>query len=368
MAEVKPQTPSAGGPRVLYVRTEGRGGPTRESRLRAEAAGEAPRRAMIEDLFGFDLLGESDLAVLGGLRGRLLRALPAFVALALEVDRRRRDYDVVVSWAEKYSVGIGAVFALRRRRPRHMAIMDWISKPVVRLPLRLVRRGVDLVTTWSSVQGRYAVDTIGFDARQVRYLQHPVDDVFFSPIETGREGLFSAGETQRDFATLIEAAAALDVPTLIAASKIGVFNGVRTTLKDAEGSFALPSQVRIEALDPVRLRRGYAAARVVVVPLVEADNNAGISVLLEAMAMARPVVVTRTRGQVDVVRDGVTGVYVAPGDAAGLREAIEDLLAHPDRAEQMGRRARDQILARNRADVFAREVRSAAVSLLDGAR
>lgn len=352
--------PSADAPRILYVRTEGRSAPPREELRRREVAGLASRRVLVEEAFGFDLLGESDIQAMAGLRGAVFRRLPNFVALALETNRRRKDYDVVVTWSERYAIGVAGVLALRRTRPGHIAILDWVSKPVVRVPLRIVRRGVDRMMTWSSVQADFAIEHLKFDANEIIHVSHPVDEVFFAPVDVDREIIFSAGETQRDFPTLIEAVGGLEVPTVIAATRVGVLTGLRTTFTDAREQPELPPSVTIKGMDPCELRQSYAAARVVVVPLVPADNNAGLSVVLEAMSMGRPVVVSRTIGQVDIVREGETGVYVPPGDPDALREAIVELINDPERAEAMGSRAREYILERHRAEVFAAGVRQAA--------
>jgi glycosyltransferase involved in cell wall biosynthesis len=56
-------------------------------------------------------------------------------------------------------------------------------------------------------------------------------------------------------------------------------------------------------------------------------------VVLEALAMARPVVATAVGGVPTVVIDGVTGVLVAPDSPDELANAIADTLERPDRAE-----------------------------------
>jgi glycosyltransferase involved in cell wall biosynthesis len=62
------------------------------------------------------------------------------------------------------------------------------------------------------------------------------------------------------------------------------------------------------------------------------------TVLAEAMAVGTPVVATRVGGLADVVQDGVTGRLVAPGDPAGLAEAVLEVLAARD---AMGTAARE---------------------------
>lgn len=351
--------------RVLYVRTEGRAAEPRAHRRRRELAGEVPRRVLVEEALGFDLLGESDIRDLAGWRGRVLRALPLPLALAAEAWRRSPDYDVILTWAERFTVAVAGAMLLRgRRRPRHVAILDWVSKPVVRIPLRLVRGGVDRVLTWSSVQAEVCRARLGFRPDQVRRIEHPVDELFFAPVAAaghgGRGGIVSAGETQRDFPTLIRAIAGSGIPTTIAANQIGSFAGFRTHLRSAQEVLTAPAGVTVGPLSATELRAAYASAFAVVVPLMPAENNAGISVVLEAMAMARPVIVTRTVGQVDVVEDGETGFYVRPGDAVGLRARIDHLRENPDVADEIGRRGRAEVLARHRTADFVAAVRAGA--------
>ncbi len=58
-------------------------------------------------------------------------------------------------------------------------------------------------------------------------------------------------------------------------------------------------------------------------------------VLTEAFASGTAVVASDIAGYRDVVRDGHDGVLVAPGDAAGLGEALRDLAEQPDRRREL---------------------------------
>jgi glycosyltransferase involved in cell wall biosynthesis len=75
-------------------------------------------------------------------------------------------------------------------------------------------------------------------------------------------------------------------------------------------------------------------------PLDDVESDAGVTALTEAMAMGKAVIVTRTRGQIDVIEDGRQGIYVRPRDPRALRSAIEYLIAHPEEADRMGRAGR----------------------------
>ncbi|MCC6208704.1 MAG: glycosyltransferase [Gammaproteobacteria bacterium] len=68
----------------------------------------------------------------------------------------------------------------------------------------------------------------------------------------------------------------------------------------------------------------------------------GVS-LLQAAAAGVPIVASRAGGIPEVVRDGINGILVPPGDRDALARALEDLLADPGRAAGFGRRGRDLV-------------------------
>jgi glycosyltransferase involved in cell wall biosynthesis len=65
-------------------------------------------------------------------------------------------------------------------------------------------------------------------------------------------------------------------------------------------------------------------------------------VLMEAAAMGKPAVATDTRGCREVVSDGQTGILVPIKDAKALADAIMDILSDEEKAQRMGRAARER--------------------------
>ncbi len=63
-------------------------------------------------------------------------------------------------------------------------------------------------------------------------------------------------------------------------------------------------------------------------------------VALQAAQMGRPVIASRVGGLPEVVVDGETGLLVDPENVPLLAQAIESLLAQPDRSVEMGAQAR----------------------------
>lgn len=69
-------------------------------------------------------------------------------------------------------------------------------------------------------------------------------------------------------------------------------------------------------------------------------------VMLEAMAVGKPVVAFASGGPAEVISSGRDGIVVPPGDVSGMADAIVRLLAEPGLAEQVGRAARRTVSER----------------------
>jgi glycosyltransferase involved in cell wall biosynthesis len=66
-------------------------------------------------------------------------------------------------------------------------------------------------------------------------------------------------------------------------------------------------------------------------------------VLLEGMALQKPVIATKLGGPLEIIEDGVSGRLVAPGEPRVLAEAIGSLLRDEDLRSRMGREARRRV-------------------------
>jgi len=84
-----------------------------------------------------------------------------------------------------------------------------------------------------------------------------------------------------------------------------------------------------------------AAADLVIQP---SEHESFGLVPLEAMACQVPVVTTNSGGVCEVVEEGVTGYLCEVGDIEAMARHAIDLLTHPDKAAEMGRRGRERAL------------------------
>jgi len=80
-------------------------------------------------------------------------------------------------------------------------------------------------------------------------------------------------------------------------------------------------------------------------------------VIVEAMAMGRPVVATNAGGPTEIIEDGRTGFLVPPGNDEALATRIIALLQDPAMADRIGEAGRRTVIERFSAEGHARFVR-----------
>jgi glycosyltransferase involved in cell wall biosynthesis len=68
------------------------------------------------------------------------------------------------------------------------------------------------------------------------------------------------------------------------------------------------------------------------------------NVYLEAMTHGKPVIACDGEGITDVIKHGENGLLVKPKDVESLAQAMDFLLANPDKARELGRRAQKLVL------------------------
>ncbi len=185
------------------------------------------------------------------------------------------------------------------------------------------------------LQGEYR-----FPASRLYVVGYAADlDFFCGNTDAVEEDLVvSAGTASRDYKLLVRSSFSLRVTIEIAADS----EWHPQPLNVSPGE--LPSNVHVGSCRTYeQLRQLYARAALVVVPLQNAVHACGYAVISEAMAMAKPVIATRTESYSDFVVDGITGYYVEVGDDRDLADKLRYLLRNPDVALQMGRAGRKRM-------------------------
>ena len=313
--------------------------PPEAQQRRMEAADECPRGTYFDDAIGAVAL---DIRSVRGARSLLYRLLPDPVALALEAFRRRRDYDCVISWYDRAALAYAFLLVVTRSRSPHVALLTWLSRPK-RLALRLLQGRIDRIVLWSDMQRELSTAFFGIEPAKLVSVPHLVDEEFWRPMDSPvLDWIAAAGSSQRDYGTLLDAIAGLPVTCRIAtlAQALDVKTIDLAVTQRSLASHEIPANVILGGASEKEMREIYARSRFVVLPLLPSFRDSGITVAVEAMAMGKAIICSRTYGMVDIVEHGVNGILVPPGDAAALRAAIVDLCDHPEEAERMGQEGR----------------------------
>lgn len=260
-------------------------------------------------------------------------------ALALLGFLRRRQYGAIFTNGENVGIPLALLFKATRKRPGHVMIGHRLSTGKKKLFFKRlhVHRQIDTIFIYAQTQREYAKKELGIPAEKLSLIAFHADHCFYRPlpaVAVERNKICSAGLEWRDYPTLIAAVADLpDLTVKLAAASPW------SKHTDETASRVLPPNVSARRYEYSALRDLYASSNFVVVPLYENDFQAGVTTLLEAMAMGKAVIVTRTTGQTDVVAEGENGLTVAPGDVSGLQEAILRLQKDADLRERLGHNA-----------------------------
>jgi sugar transferase (PEP-CTERM/EpsH1 system associated) len=265
---------------------------------------------------------------------------------------RRERVDVVHShnWQTFfYSVTAAALAGIPLRVHGHHG-REAAAAPArqVRLSRRLARCVSRLVAV-SGDLGRQVIEEWGVPPERVSVIPNGVDLASFAhpgPVAAAREKLGLAPEHRviitvgglrpvKDFPTLIRAFARAhaqrpDARLVIVGGERG--GGSQAELEALAGSLGVGSAVFFTGV-----RKDIAHLLALADVYVNSSVFEGMSnTILEAMAASRPVVATGVGGNPELVRDGVTGYLVPPGEPATLAARLLDVLSDSGLAKAFG--------------------------------
>ena len=336
-----------------------------DSQLRREALGVPAGSGERYRLFGLDELAASGFdvghslepellpgpgaragAALANRAVRLLGGYSGDFATVLACRARLRAADVVFSTVDT----VGIPLALLARAG---AVSTPVVYAAIGLPERLeqLRTGAARHIYLSAYRRLHAIVAYGWgevDALrawlgeggpEVVFVPFGVDTGYFTP-DPGRlleADIVSIGtDPRRDFPLLVRLAERLSDR---------VFRLV-TSAEHARALGALPPNVTVETDVPFPVVRDrLAGARVVALPVHDNTYSGATTVLLQAMATGKPVVVSRTaaiaRGY--HLEDELNCRFVPPGDLAAFEHAVLGLLGDDERAAGLGAHARETV-------------------------
>ncbi len=259
-----------------------------------------------------------------------LGGAPEIWALAREVLADTGPDDTIYCSSEASGLPIAALCRGKRDRPRIAMFVHNLDRPRGRAALRWfgAASSIDWFVACSRHQADFLKRFLKLDDDRVSFVWDQTDLRFFTPgaASTGKRRpiIASVGLEQRDYRTLAAATGGLDVDV-----RISGFSRDAAALAQAFPD-VMPDNMSRQFYEWPDLLQLYRDADVVVVSTFPNRYAAGVQVVMEAMACARPTVVTRTDGLAAylVGNDGV--VQVPPGAAEPMRRAIVRILENPE--------------------------------------
>lgn len=357
--------------KTLYIISKGMNKIAHEEMKQLENNNIIPRASLLEYAISAELLDERYLIEKPpAIRKFLYKLLPVSIAQLIEAVFIVNRYDVILTQMER--VGLPLAFFMKYlniRKPHIMIIsrITSVDEKKARQKIWFLKKTKDSINKfiiWSSMQRKIGINELGIAPEKMILVKRGTDQKFWKPQTKQTDRICSVGMEARDYPTLVEALRPLNIPCHIAtgASRGEIFNTVKRlhNIKD------LPNSITVGPKEPADLRDLYARSRFVVVPLLPTDSDNGLTTILESMAMGKTVICTRAEGQIDVIQDGVTGIFVPQGDVEAMRNAIIDLWNDPDRCEKMGENARKYIEEVHNIEQFVESIKNEVESIIDG--
>lgn len=271
--------------------------------------------------------------------------------VAWQLFRQRHRYDVILTMGVRPAMTYALLCALTRRPAKQVMCevfldearpTDLVWKLKTALYRKLAARSLGIITNSSkeieTMAARYHLPTAHFHFVPLCSTLPPQPD---AP-EDDPPFILSAGRTRRDFDLVVAAARAINTPVHIVCG--------RHDLRHADLPQNLTLHREIERPAYLDLLRRCA---LVALPLKPTERATGQVVMLEAMAMGKPVITTRAPGTLDTIRHRENGWLIDGGDAAGLIRACTHLIDTPAERHTLGQQAREEIAAHYSYAIFA---------------
>jgi glycosyltransferase involved in cell wall biosynthesis len=256
---------------------------------------------------------------------------------------RRKRFDVIVSWQMRIGICYGILKRIvHSQKPPVHFIQDFHidltqTRGIYRFNLSLVKLaipGIDYFCCTSTEEE--AIYSRMFNIPRSRIVFLPLVESssnFNEPSHPKKDYIFSYGNSDRDFETLIRAVSHLSIKTYILSQRYKYHT-------------PLPENVSIlrDRISEKELVEWIASSRMVVLPLNDYRISAGQISMLEVMALARPLVITENMATKEYAVHQHSAMFFMAGSDKELADHIRYLWDHKEMAEKIGQQARQDAL------------------------
>jgi glycosyltransferase involved in cell wall biosynthesis len=230
-----------------------------------------------------------------------------------------------------------AGLALARRVLPAMRLVSVVHHPLGNVARRIAAARSDVLVCLSAALSADLERAL--PRRRARIVHLPWGPDLTCPLYIPRgeaNGVVSAGKSNRDLETLMRAVARTGAA--------GVIYDLEGRLSDRPGAVRLVRPGRGPGVDPDS-PGGYlahhaiadtAAAKIVAIPVLDPGRLTGLTEAIDALALAKPMIATRSPYFPFDIEAVGCGIWVDPGDVEGWERALGRLLVDCDARTEMG--------------------------------
>ncbi|MEB3314107.1 MAG: glycosyltransferase family 4 protein [Cyanobacteriota bacterium] len=276
---------------------------------------------------------------------------PKHWALARQLIGELDQDDVIYCSDSDIGFPLAILARLRRCPPKIVVHVMAPKRPRFQLAVKLfnLSKVIQLFTVTDQEKAGFIRRLV--PGAQVFVVPEQTDARFFTPGEgkmsKNRPLIASAGLEQRDYITLAQATQEKNIDV-----KVCAFSPNASLHQRKDLPSPVPENMEIRYFDFVELRDLYRSADIVVISLLQNHYSAGLTVLMEAIACGKPVIMTENIGlTMEFVEKGFI-LGTQPGDANSLAAAIDHLLANPEAAQDMADKAHDYFLKHHTSEHY----------------
>ncbi len=259
-----------------------------------------------------------------------------YLVLSFLALRSSKKKDILITWQVFVGVITGImirIFCLKRRliilsfiyRPRNNRFINFIRLHITKYGLK----SADKVICYS----QYEMDTYNelFRFRKPKFYYVQLGRTYelnsYKGSEINKNYVFSAGQSNRDYDTLIKSMKFVNIDLIIATTN----------------NLNIPSDIKenilVMQLANEKFQSALLNSILMVIPLDEIEYSSGQIVLINAMALGKCVIITETKWTKDYITHGENAWLVPPKNERALADAINNLLNDSKLRSSIGQKA-----------------------------
>jgi len=211
------------------------------------------------------------------------------------------------------------------------------------------------LTTYNTIAQKYIFKYYKFNLNKMLYLPWAIDTDFFTPTCVEEENfILAVGDANRDYITLIKAIKDLNIRLIIATRNLSFRGKFSYRLQDL--IMFKNNNIQIKGVSINELKKLYEKAKLVVLSLMPSFTGAGVTALLEAFSMSKPVIVTESPGLKEYCMNNINCIVTKPYDWKLLQTAILNLLNDDKKRKRLGANARNLVLENYTTKITAKKI------------